>query len=363
VHRFTGLVLGLAILLFLEAARADDPRVVILLPSGPRAQEQEHRLAQLRAELLASGFEVMEQALDTPIRVESLEAVARDTESFAAITLVDTGARVAADVWVTDRVTGKTLIRRLTGDGTGEPGARVLALRTVELLRASRLELERRRASEPDPAPEPVPEPPEEGRALPETHDEATPDPAQAPQAPAEVPSESTPSHFGVTGGIALLGGPGGLAPALAPAASLQWYGIPDWPLDLVVMAPGLGSVSARSASASIHQEAALLRLRYDPASPGAAWSGYVAGGAGLYHLGASGNESSRFESRSAGRFAFLAGTGLGARRHLFAGASLVGEIAAAWVTPRPVIRFGGERIGATGLPLMTLTLAWELRW
>jgi len=63
-----------------------------------------------------------------------------------------------ADVWVVDHLSGKTLIRRV--DAGAEPGptrARTLAIRAVELLRASLLAVRERRREEAKPPGHPLP--------------------------------------------------------------------------------------------------------------------------------------------------------------------------------------------------------------
>jgi hypothetical protein len=127
-------------------APAPMPRVVLVRPPAAPASVAE-ALVRLRGELLAAGFEaeVLELPLGADVR-ESLERLAPATgNSHAATALVAVVASPepgSAELWVIDRVTGKTVVRRVNA-GTADTtrAAEVLAVRAVELLRASFLEL------------------------------------------------------------------------------------------------------------------------------------------------------------------------------------------------------------------------------
>src|SRR5688572_9121251 len=143
---------------------------------------------RIHAEIADAGF--------VATWVESPEAGA----SAVAVFEVVRGGN-AVDVRVLDRLSQKTVSRRI--DAPADAGPRIVALRAVELLRASLLEITV----------------------------ESTPAPAQA--APADVtawvratgPPERGPlGGVGVTAGIALLSGPRlvGGAPAVAPTVRLS---------------------------------------------------------------------------------------------------------------------------------------------
>ena len=100
---------------------------------------------RLRGELVAAGFdaEVVELVLGADVRA-SLERLS-PTSAGAATALVAVVASAepgSAELWVIDRVTGKTVVRRVNAGATDPPRmAQVLSVRAVELLRASFLEL------------------------------------------------------------------------------------------------------------------------------------------------------------------------------------------------------------------------------
>lgn len=120
------------------------PKVILVRPPAAPPSVTE-ALVRLRGELIAAGFdaEVIELSLAADVR-ESLEraspaSTASATALVAVIASADPGS---AELWVIDRVTGKTVVRRVNaGAADASRMAEVLSVRAVELLRASFLEL------------------------------------------------------------------------------------------------------------------------------------------------------------------------------------------------------------------------------
>jgi hypothetical protein len=128
------------------AARAPMPRVVLVRPPAAPPSVTE-ALVRLRGELLAAGFEaeVVELPLGADVR-DSLERLTPPAPNGAAptalVAVVASAEPGTAELWVIDRVTGKTVVRRVNaGTADSSRAAEVLAVRAVELLRASFLEL------------------------------------------------------------------------------------------------------------------------------------------------------------------------------------------------------------------------------
>ena len=120
------------------------PKVILVRPPAAPAAVTE-ALVRLRGELVAAGFaaEVVETALGPDVR-SSLEKLApASAGSATALVAVVASANPAnVDLWVIDRVTGKTVVRKVNAGATDAPRvAEVLSVRAVELLRASFLEL------------------------------------------------------------------------------------------------------------------------------------------------------------------------------------------------------------------------------
>ena len=97
---------------------------------------------RLRAELQELGFDpsIIQAPEAAPSR-ELLEANARDRGAVAAFRIVR--SRWGVEVWIFDRVTNKTVLREVITGEEPDPAIRagVVATRSVELLRASLMEL------------------------------------------------------------------------------------------------------------------------------------------------------------------------------------------------------------------------------
>lgn len=100
-------------------------------------------LPRLRAELAGLGLDVtlVPKKTDEQLPRDLIEA-ARTAEAAAAFRIVLGEGQ--ADVWIADRVTGKVVLREMLPRGAQIDG-RVVALRAVELLRVSLLELDVRK--------------------------------------------------------------------------------------------------------------------------------------------------------------------------------------------------------------------------
>jgi hypothetical protein len=148
--RRAALAVLLSLALARSAAAAEPSRIAVVQPAHPDAIVRE-AVTRLRAELSAAGFVVtsveVEPGVDPRAAVEGAAAEARP---FATVAIVRTDRGAAADVWIADHVTHKTLVRRVDTGATAEASVpAALAIRAVELLRASLLEAQ----AAPAPAP------------------------------------------------------------------------------------------------------------------------------------------------------------------------------------------------------------------
>jgi hypothetical protein len=112
------------------------PSLVVIVTSEPAAPAAK----RLSKDLQGLGLDVLvlKATPENSSGRESLERSARSVGAIAAVRLVPAGE--GTEVWVADRVTGKTVIRDLVG-GTPETGPDDVALGAIELLRASLMEL------------------------------------------------------------------------------------------------------------------------------------------------------------------------------------------------------------------------------
>lgn len=313
-------------------------RVVLLEPvsaAGPLRDA----LARTRAELAAEGFDVVVQPLPDGVdpRV-ALENAAKAADAEAAIAIES--VRDGADVWVTDRVTGKTLVRSV--DVRDQPAAeqpRALAIRAVELLRASLVEA----IVLPSPhAPQPLP-----------------PDLQDFVQ-PAAGPLQGVGAQLGV----GMLTGFDGIGPAGGPALRLS-YGLESGLFArLAWMGPSFGgAVDGPLGAATVRQEMLTLDLGYAPHVNWAGFSPTVWLGAGFHHLDARGELAPAFVSQSADVWAaaVVGGVGLGYRITPRVMLALDTEIVV--LMPRPVVTMAGAPIATTGRPSLLSTLGVVIRF
>ena len=174
-------------------AAESSPRVVLIEDPGETTI-----LPRLRAELVGLGLDVLTVAKNQDEQLpRDLIARARDLGAVAAFRVVVVDDR--ADVWIADRVTGKVVLRELLPRGAQIDG-RVVALRAVELLRASLLEL-----------------------------DMGKPPPAEVPRATLTETTGLLPERerFSFAAESAFLWSPGGCSPGVGVAAKVTWQ--PTW--------------------------------------------------------------------------------------------------------------------------------------
>jgi hypothetical protein len=162
-----------------EAAAAPPPappKVILLRPPSVPAAVSE-ALVRLQAELTVEGFDaqVSDADLGADVRA-SLEKMAPTMAATAVVAVVEGADPASAELWVVDRMTGKTVVRRVHADPNAARIAEVLSVRAVELLRASFLELAITSRPAPDVVEVPLPTAPVVTRFVTEPLVEAEPD-------------------------------------------------------------------------------------------------------------------------------------------------------------------------------------------
>ena len=137
--RRLALALAVSVLAISRGALAATAKVVIVRPSDQVAVEA---VARIEGELNAAGFETSVQVHKTEAdpRTE-VEQAARENGADAALSIIDTAESRTAEVWIADRLTGKTVVQHLEVSGGDARASAALAVQIVELLRASLLEL------------------------------------------------------------------------------------------------------------------------------------------------------------------------------------------------------------------------------
>ncbi len=329
-------------------AAADGPIVVLVESTDPTPSARETS-TRARAELDAAGFHVVVTTAKESDTRKSLESAVAEAGAIAAIAIESDPSSTIAQVWVSERLTHKLSVRRVETREAGDTPA-LLAIRSVELLRASLIEL----------------------------RSPATDDQDAAPLAPAVAKltasrsGRSGPNGIGTddSGREAVSGRSGwgfelGLAgilnvdpanPALAPVlrasygskmgmgARMTWIG-PS-------VGPGLRGVLGK---ASLTQELAVGEIVFAPPMR-RPFVAQASGGIGVYHVSASGDLKNPQIAKSGGVAAFAATVGAGAGVLLSNHFVLGAEVLAGFTAPKVVIDMGAQRVGSVGQPILGLT-------
>jgi hypothetical protein len=323
-------------------ARADAGRVVLLEPA--KSPPGVHRcLVRIREELTAGGFSVAivdpGPATD-PISMAA--AIERQRDAVATIALLGDPDSGSSELWIFDRVGAEAQVRRIpvpTDDPDRTPG--VLAIRTIEVLRASALKL--LVESNPTTKPEPAPSPPA-------TLVETTPVPVSGPE-PRFV--------FGLEAGVSTIGSPGGLTLAALPVLRAR-IPIGDRVNARLTLA-GFGTrptVETPRGSATIAQRLALVELGW-LFRDGARLRPVATFGVGAMWVQIEGQGVAPYRGTSDDVWAMLADGGVGLLASLGRRVALSVEVHALVAFPYPLVRFVDLEAATIGRPALlgSLTL------
>jgi hypothetical protein len=332
----------LTILLGSRRVLADSALVVLVRPSAQSTVVSE-AITRIRGELIADGFEV--SIVDAPPGSDPASVLARadpQTSAAATLGLFPQPDASAAELWVVDRLTSKTVVRRV--EMSNSPGAsapEVLARRSVELLRASLLEILVDAQKRPSPTPAPR---------------------AQASRWVARA-LEPRRSSWGVEAGAQVLAGVGGVGGAVMPVGRVRVALGERFATRLTLS--GLGTrprVESPEGSATIRQALGLIELIGEIA-PQAWLRPAISLGAGAYYIGVDGSANWPYAGYDSSRYAFAADAGAGIALSITSSFALALEGHALLVTPYPVIRFLDVDTVETGRPLVSgaLTLVGSL--
>jgi hypothetical protein len=314
------------------------PTVVLLQPAtSPRAVAG--ALVRVRGELSAEGFEVVvvTESIGPDVR-GSLERSAPARDAVATVAVVAGADLGTTEVWVVDRVTGKTVVRRVSVQVDSPRASEVLAVRAVELLRASFLELAIGEERRPPPGP-------------------ATATlPATPPVVRRWVAEELEPTRrwdWGFELGGVVVGSFEHLGPAFLPMVRVE----AAYRGRYVARLSGAGfgppaevTLPSSAGRAEVSQQLALAEgaivfragRRFQP---------MLTLGAGALHFAADGIVTSQYTGRSNARWAFAASAGAGVRLHLHRRFELAIEASAIGAWPYPVVRFFDTDAARAGRP------------
>jgi hypothetical protein len=325
-----------------QGAAAPAPTVILLRPPSAPAAVIE-ALIRLGAELMLEGFDpqVKEFELVGDTR-NSLELLAPTLAATAVVAVVAGADPATAELWVVDRVTGKTVVRRIHADPRAAARmAEILSVRAVELLRASFLELAITSRPRPDVVDAPVvPVAPALTRFATQPLVDAEPDWKWAFEVGA--------------GGIGAASGLGGMLAELLPVARIERaLGVR---LCARVTFAGLGTkarVDVMGGYADVAQTVALAEALFR-FRRGHRIEPIVSIGAGMLRVSAEGHVSEPYEGAGGWRTSAAADAGVGVRvplrrRRLELGVELHALVA----EPYPVVRFFDTDVARAGRPTL----------
>ncbi len=283
---------------------------------------------------------------DSPRR--TLEEAALQDGAIAAIRLTPSPDRV--EVWIVDRITGKTVLRDVTISSRDPDRDATTAMRTVELLSASLMEVDAPHAPRGDtPAPPTI-------RAIAQL----------APTAPgAEAPVVAVPSapRISIDVGPAILGSPGGLIPFVGLTIGARAFFPPRVSAGVSVVVPFTaahldgpeGTSTSRVFVVAADATAHLAR-------PGAVWDPRLGAGASLLVLHTEGTAASNVwrgfthDTVSAGLFLKSSlGIALGDRTCLRA------DLVTGLALSQFALDYGGRTAATWGSPYFVGSLALEV--
>ncbi|HEY7374274.1 MAG TPA: hypothetical protein VIF57_19080 [Polyangia bacterium] len=322
------LVLGL---LAAASARAELRYRVVLLRPPVTDDVTSDALARVHGELTAAGFDVSMLAQDPTLDVRgALETVGRELDPIAAFAIVRGANPNTAEIWVCDRLAGKSVIQsvRLDADGRSGQSSRsvVLAVQAVELLKASLAQYwlaSVRRAPPP---------PPDTGVVAP------------GPR--------SVLAGVGIEAGLGWLDSMGAVTAAWQPIVRASYGGPHGWAGRVTV--GGLGTESTLSAptgTAQIRQELAALEI-VRGFRPGARVQPVVSAGGGVFRARVEGTGvPDPSTGLTSSNWSALVTAGIGVVVPIVAHAALVADahLIATW--PYTAVRFGTVEASNIGWP------------
>jgi hypothetical protein len=335
------LAAGLCLFGALGAVPASAATVIFIPPASPSAAVSE-ALVRARGELVSEGFVV--EVVEAPMKVGSLEEgmwVARlqaDTKADAVVAVLGDQTADAVEIRVVDPTTGQAVVRRMSFQPASDMTAKALAIHTLELIRATFLELNLVPAHRPAPAPRPQPQPPVSAAIAAEA----------APPSPERVSVDvGTTAIFDLDAG----------APLLLPRVSVSWA-LRPWLLSQLAAA-GLGTrstISSAGSSAQVSQQFAVAGASYRFRANRRVRP-FVSLAAGVLHTSAQGETAPPDRGQEANQWSFLLDGGAGAwlalGHRLQAALALETQVA----EPYPAVRFSGQVVRTWTRPSLLLTI------
>jgi len=300
--------------------------------SGPAARDC---LTRIRGELVAGGFEV--SLVDAGPHTDPISVAAvmeQQQGAIATVALVGEPGQPGAELWILDRVGSAPEVRRVPASSEDrEHLPEVLAIRTIEILRASALKL------------------------LVESNRPTAALPVVAEPAPAPPSAPPRPGTFGLEAGVSLLDSVGGAGMAALPLVRFRAR-LGDWVFARLTVA-GLGSrprVETTAGSASIDQSLGLAELGL-ALRPGRRLRPTFALGGGAFRFASEGVGSFPSRGLQAARFTGAVDAGVGLLATVTGAVSFALEVHGLVALPHPAVRFFDVEAATLAYPAVFASL------
>jgi hypothetical protein len=314
--------------------------VILMRPPDPVPVTAE-AIVRIHGELVSAGFDVqVAAAVGGPDARAALESTAAGQNVDAVLGILGDSLPDSVEIWVVDRVTGKSVVKRLPFRPEQARAAEILSIKAIELLRASFLEVGITSSRLPPPKPPPV----------------------VVTRFVAEALATSRELHWGIEIGGSLGASLDGVGPAVTPMIRLDWAPVP-WCI-VRTTAAGLGTqarVNTPSGLARVTEQFGLLEagLRFRSRM---SLRPFISLGAGALRTSAEGDVAWPYEGRTAAAWSFLMDAGVGLRASLRSRFEIGIEGHAQLAQPYPIIRFIDSDVATSRRPgwLLNLTMtAW----
>jgi hypothetical protein len=324
--------------------------VAIVRPEDPSRLVTE-TLVRLEGELRSVGFDTA--IVDVPREKEGraaatgLDQIASRWRVDAVVAVSGDGGAGHVDLWTVDRSTGRTLGHTATLEPGLEPSSRTLAIRALELLRSSMVELDLALPTPPPPLAAAPAAPPSSTVVLP-VHRDST---------PAATESRAR-ERVALEVGGAVVASTGGVGAALAPLVRIDWAPQPEWAATLV--ATGLGTrptVRSTAGTAEVSRSSALLGVRRRFRA-GSRVRPLVSFGAGASRTAADGSPEPPNQGHHVTRWSLLLEAALGAELRLDNRFFLTSAAHIQLAEPYLAVRLVDEDTATLGRPDLLLSLS-----
>jgi hypothetical protein len=314
------------LLLSLSAAlaRGEQPsRVAALIPAANAALT-----TRIKAELAAAGFELrLAEPRSWPPTREQIAELARKEQAIAGLSLISNEDTI--EIWIVDRVTGKTVVRVLpakAGEQSEQDQLDLVAICTLETLRATLLEVTVASHSRGEVA---------------------------APSAVRALLS-AEPSRFSLRVASAVGYGSNSLGPSLELGLSGTAALLPRWRLGLDLFVPlTTPALTGPEGRAELGLSLAGAFVEASLTDPVARADVMVAGGAWVGLLTLRGGAQPPYVGSSVQVAMLLPHLDLGARARISRRIAFLGRVSGAVATPKANVRFAGREVAVWGRPFV----------